>query len=720
MDRVGELVTGILALDWTVLALSLFNAILMLWLGLTVILNAERRAWGIWVAGSGLLLGGVFFVSHTAILGQGLDYVSRGMTFWWLVGWLPVVALPLSWYLVMLWYAGFWDDRRGPLRRRQRPWLYLVLALGAGVIGLLLFANPFPTYTEVAKLALAPTPTLAGIPLLIVVYPLYIVLCIGLSLGVLRRPGPSSRLMGDLARRRARPWLMGTAIILLLISLLVAGAMLWITFNARQRALFGIYNEMQMGIAWFDLIISSLIALATILLGQAIVSYEVFTGKTLPRRGLQRYWRNAVILAAGYSIIVGGSLAISLRPIYALLLTTVMVSIFFALFSWRSYADREQFISRLRPFVTSQDLYESLLTSPSSAESSADAGVLLRALCEDVLDTRLAYLAGVGPLAPLVGTPSVYPAEHPIALSSLAEITERAHSPETICLPLDPGDYAGALWAVPLWSERGLIGVLLLGEKHDEGVYTREEIEIARTAGERLIDTLASSEMAHRLMALQRQRLAESQLLDQRTRRALHDDVLPLVHTALLSLGRQSGNSSSTEAIVTLTDAHRYISDLLREMPATGAPALAGEGLVGALRQTVEEMKDAFGTVIWQIEPAVERAVETLSAMTEEVLYYAAREAIRNAARHGRSEGREHRLNLRIVVAWHDGLEILIEDDGVGMEVATAALDAGQGLALHSTMMAVGGGSLEVDSVAGAYTRVTLRLPNGVGLENSP
>ena len=37
----------------------------------------------------------------------------------------------------------------------------------------------------------------------------------------------------------------------------------------------------------------------------------------------------------------------------------------------------------------------------------------------------------------------------------------------------------------------------------------------------------------------------------------------------------------------------------------------------------------------------------------------------------------------------------------------------GQGLALHSTLMAVVGGSLSVESVPGRYTRVLLSLPEG-------
>jgi hypothetical protein len=142
-------------------------------------------------------------------------------------------------------------------------------------------------------------PPLGGIPLLILVYPLYILLCISLSLDALRRPGPSGRVMGDLARRRARPWLMAASLALLLVSLLVAWVMLWVVLNARQRALGGLFREMGLTVGWFDLVIAALIAVAILLQGQAVVVYEVFTGKTLPA-GLFRHWRSAVILAAGY------------------------------------------------------------------------------------------------------------------------------------------------------------------------------------------------------------------------------------------------------------------------------------------------------------------------------------------------------------------------------------------------------------------------------------
>jgi anti-sigma regulatory factor (Ser/Thr protein kinase) len=478
-------------------------------------------------------------------------------------------------------------------------------------------------------------------------------------------------------------------------------------------------------------------------MGRAIVSYEVFTGKTLPRRGFFRHWRSTVILAAGYGLVVGGSLAIQLRPIYSLLLTTILMVAFYALFSWRSFVERDHYINRLRPFVASQRLYEHLLAAnpdQSRAASGGDSDTVapFRALCADILGAQQAYLVALGPLAPLVGPALPYPDDAP-ALPRLDLAFLPALSPQTIGIPLDPAQYGDVLWAVPLWSERGLIGLLLLGPKADGGLYTQEEMEIARASGERLIDTRASAELARRLMALQRQRLAQTQVLDRQTRRVLHDDILPGLHTVLLLLSsnrrpetadRRPGNNSPSpvpglrstpppaEVITLLTGIHHQISDLLREMPTVVAAEVGRLGLVGALRKVVEdELSQFFDEVTWQVEPEAAEKAQTIPSLTAEVLYYAARETIRNAARHGRIEP-SRSLHLNVSVVWRNGLEMIIEDNGVGLGASLSPNGGsgpqpgtGQGLALHSTMMAVIGGTLAVDSTPGMYTRVTLTLP---------
>jgi signal transduction histidine kinase len=351
------------------------------------------------------------------------------------------------------------------------------------------------------------------------------------------------------------------------------------------------------------------------------------------------------------------------------------------------------------------------LPAPSQLPPEVDVGALFSALCTDMLGVRRAFLVAVGPLASLVGPPLAHPAWEVQPKLSLSTLMAGFPTPQVIGLPLDPHQHDGLLWAVPLWSERGLIGLFLLGPKADDGLYTQEAMEIARASGERLIDTRASAEIARSLVALQRQRLVESQWLDRHTRRVLHDEILPQVHAALLTLG--SNGAANPEASALLTTVHHQLADLLREMPARGAPPVVTQGLLTALHQLLaDELQGAFDDVTWQVEAAAAERLATLPPLTVEVLFYAAREAIRNAARYGRGVGQERPLHLRIAVCEDNGLTMQIEDDGVGLHALNGGQTGSQqGLALHSTMLAVVGGTLALRSTPGAFTQVTLKLP---------
>ncbi len=241
--------------------------------------------------------------------------------------------------------------------------------------------------------------------------------------------------------------------------------------------------------------------------------------------------------------------------------------------------------------------------------------------------------------------------------------------------------------------------MLLLGEKSDGGFYSLEEIEIARASGERLADIQASAEMARRLMALQRQRLAESQVMDRQTRRILHDDVLPQLHAAMLELSSSQPDAAHT--LESLADVHRQVADLLHSLPRATAPEVGRLGLFGALREVLSvELKDAFDEVRWEVPAEVETRARNIAAVPAEVVYYAAREALRNAARHARPENSRSALRLTVSASWGDGLEMVIEDNGVGLGESQHS-GSGQGLTLHSTMMVVVNGSLALESTPG-------------------
>jgi signal transduction histidine kinase len=251
-------------------------------------------------------------------------------------------------------------------------------------------------------------------------------------------------------------------------------------------------------------------------------------------------------------------------------------------------------------------------------------------------------------------------------------------------------------------------------------------MELARQAGESILNNRATAEIARRLVMLQRQRIAESQVIDQRARRLLHDEILPALHTTLLNLS--TNNHDRSEAIQSLSDAHGKISRLLRELPTQVAPELLHLGLTGALQQLAEtDLRNSFDEIHVHIDRTVEEPIRHLPQHVAEVIYYAAREAIRNAARHGRGPGKGAAapekflpLNLELSICWscasgQPGLELKIIDTGVGFEGRHPDTGltggSGQGLALHSTLLAVIGGSLVLSSEPGQPTSVTIFFP---------
>jgi signal transduction histidine kinase len=712
--------SGQLLLDGSALAISLLNVVLMTWLGLTVLFNAERRDWGVFLSAGGLLTGAAFFSMHAIVLSQGASALVQRFHFWWLASWLPLIAAPYLWYLLMVWYSGYWDplrhDRESSptgFQRRHRPWLWVSGVYAAGLLGLLVLANPLPSVSGDVTIQLERLPLLAGVPLMVLAYPPFILICIGLSLQALLQPAPAKRMLGDLARRRARPWLVGVAGVLLLISLLVGAIFFWlIQIGGNLSTISELFFSLSTPLSVLDLALTSLLLVVVLLLGQAIVSYEIFTGKTLPRRGFLRQWRSVVLLGAAFSLLAAYGIVAKTPAIYPALASLVLVAGSYALFNWRSYGERQENMRRMRPFVASQRLLENFLT-PLVQQPELDLASSFHTLCRDVMSAKRASLLPLGSLAAL-GVPALhYPPNNQTGVRDGAHFASQFRSPLTNGLPLDPEKEAGFIWAAPLWSEGGLVGLLLLGEKQDGSLYSQEEIEIIRASGERLADILASAEMARRLVALQRQRMAESSLLDRRARRTLHDDILPRLHTALLQLGSLPPEQVQ-ESLDTLSQVHRQISDLLRDLPKAAPPELERLGLIGALqRVTSQELGNNFDGVTWQVVPQAEQRARNLPGIPAEVLYYAAREAIRNAARHARRTGGEPaQLHLTARVDWDAGLQIQIEDNGVGMPPAgKAAPGNGQGLALHSTMMAIIHGSLALESAPGKYTRVKLWLP---------
>lgn len=696
----GELTIGPWLLGFSVLVLSTFVTLLPVWLGITVLLNGERRTWGLWLAGGSLVIAGGFFAAHTAMIEGSLLPFPVNPALWFL-GWSIIVLLPMAWYVVILWFAGYWERTKGPLHRRHRFVLPLASLLAIGAI---VSVIPFGDAPERARwISSIPSSPIVRTPVATVVFPLFLFATIALSLDALGRPPSTGNLVVDSARRRARPQLIATTVLLLAVTGLASFALAQTAGGPHAT----LDRDAVRLLQWLDLAIVALIAAAILTLGSAIVSYEIFTGKTLPRRGLQRHMRNAVALAAAAGVLVGIARHAAIDPMTSLLLAGIGLMCFYALINWRSYRERQRFLEQLRPHTEAPATIgdDGLGAGLSTVRSQFDL------LCANVLECTRAALVTYAPSAPLEADTITYPrgAAVPRQLPS-RELIEGAG--DTLSQAIDPEQYDGYHWCIPLWGRAGLDGALLLAEKVNGGIYTQEEIEVARSTAEQLAALAANVELARRLIELQRRRIADRVLIDSQTRRILHDEVLPSIHAMLLSSANPTDEAGTRE---TLVDIHRRISDILRSIPPGTPRALEELGLVGAIRHMLEtEHRAAFDAIEWRVGEEAERAARKLHREQAEVLFYAAQEALRNAARYARGGRHDRRVSLTLTVTVDRDFTLVVEDDGVGIEGATVRSDGtGQGLGLHATLLAVVGGSLAIDSRAGRYTRITMSVPLG-------
>lgn len=112
-----------------------------------------------------------------------------------------------------------------------------------------------------------------------------------------------------------------------------------------------------------------------------------------------------------------------------------------------------------------------------------------------------------------------------------------------------------------------------------------------------------------------------------------------------------------------------------------------------------------------------------LPPFVAEVVFYAAQEAVRNAARYGRGDQAARSLHLIVEVASTNGLRVVVHDDGVGLRPTKQKLSgglkppesngggSGTGLLFHRAMLAIVGGTLTVESQPSHGTTVVIAVP---------
>ncbi len=753
------------ALAELAIALSVFSLITYLWLGLTILLAGDRRNMVTWASGVGLLLGALFFLSHGALVAErpiasAASGGSPTADFWWRVSWVPAFTAPFLWAVIGLRYTQI----SGRWRRLRVVALGAVAGLGALTALLALLSWPsIAHYTDFIRLlgsalrlrdggvdvspwvpalgvafvvymgacALLPWAALAArrlaptIEARLAATPLPLLLGAGRATGAPPAPAAEAadrELLWDPADawERARPALLAASLCMVVAGGVVAVIGLALVIFERRDAITRTLpaviassppGRSPLALVLADLCVQLALAGLVLMLGWAVVRQGVMVERRLPQRGFMSHWRRMAALALAFAAIVAWMGGVEPAALPDLLLLVALVAIAIALVTWQSYIAHDRLLAQLRPFMASLTTGQAgwLATDPGEVERGVDA--LFTSLCRDVLG------AAHGRLAISAGRLS-----HNFTYTAAVNPEQSEGWPFHL-LPRAPLETRE--WTLPVSDERGVVALLTLGPRLDGAGYTSADLEIARACGQRILDGVGGFATARAVASLARRRGLEAELTAALPRRALHDDVLPRLHLAMLRLealrarlrapaaavqavpalkgrgadgavkgadgeamgsmpaavgeGREGALDGAAladdlGAVVTeLGAAHRDLAKLMRAAPLASARRVE-HGFTGALRGALDgEFRGVFDQLDWDASEDAAVTADALPPIVADLLLGATLEAARNAGRHGRGGDLSRQLTLRVrLAADDDWVTVEVADDGVGFGAAGA------------------------------------------------
>ena len=244
---------------------------------------------------------------------------------------------------------------------------------------------------------------------------------------------------------------------------------------------------------------------------------------------------------------------------------------------------------------------------------------------------------------------------------------------------------AGLAWVA--WRRRGEVEAEL-----------QRRVQAERHVAELLAH---NRELAQGLIALQE---SERRALA----RELHDEfgqacTAIRVETAWLrraALGDREGMlAAALRADTAARELHGLVRDMLRRLRPADLDAL---GLVGALQALCAAWAQRSGVACRFVHVGDDASLDDAVNVT---VYRVVQEALTNVLRHARAG----RVEVHLAVRAGEGLELLVHDDGRGMDVGAAG--RGLGLLGATERAAAVGGTLEVTSLLGQGVRLGLRIP---------
>ncbi|MGJ4787044.1 ATP-binding protein [Leptospira koniambonensis] len=646
----------------------------MFWLGSTTGTNLEKKNAAAYFSIFTLLVSSLLF-SFSAIVGQnGFSVVSSYPILYFFPGLILLILIPFGWFVVIVWFFGF--------LKKKRIFLFLFYILSfcqLVAVSILLVYNPGRTwnislfeYWKFVPLSFKSA------------YLIYIFVCISLSLLCLFLFKISDNSLSELGRQKAVPFLKGIGFslfgVVLLVSVLFVGDEFGIIENPILKA-----EKEPKYFYGFVLCIQLLICVSILILGWALTSYEILTGRILPKISLKQEWKNSIYIALVLSCLyfVFAKLGYPRAEIPII-------------FSYSFFLSRFFTIRKNKEVSSNQNKVLKKILSSGSIKLSFGY------LCKDVLETTKAALIFQGKI-PYISDTNIYYPEN--TAPETFDFSKIALNPETPNIQyLDKDQFSGFVIRVKIESVLSEDAYLILGQKENGGLFAEEEIEIAQVTGTWLVHSLFLEETGNILEELQRKKIQEQRLSDQKTRQILHDEILPEIHSLILDISNEKSGSLNSKYANSLTELHKRISSLLREMSDTGLE-ISRLGLIPMLQKLKNsEAKDS--NLIWEIDPNMNSQIDNYPPEVQEVLYYAFRESLRNAVKYSG----ELRSDIYIHIQYENGIFIQIKNE-IGKD-RISVRSSGQGLKIHSALLKIFQGSLTLEFPSSKEAMIRIFLPS--------
>lgn len=194
-----------------------------------------------------------------------------------------------------------------------------------------------------------------------------------------------------------------------------------------------------------------------------------------------------------------------------------------------------------------------------------------------------------------------------------------------------------------------------------------------------------------------------------RIARELHDDIgqsLAVIVIQMLRAGKPVSDAPGrrhpdiSELVKKVQEIAFRVGSLSHELHSSRLEYL---GLERSIRGACEDFAHGQGMAVECVCQGVPAEVDSASALCA---LRVVQEALHNAGKH--SHGSRVRVELH---GGADALAVVVEDDGVGFDVAAAAMAEGIGLISMRERAGFVGGTFELSSTPGQGTRIQVRVP---------